>query len=191
MALKIVEAVQLAFGFKTADKKTEQTLVKKPVELLPWEDDPSCGADVPLVIFKTVMPEPPKLQGGWLGAPPTPVEPAEPPKFKGLIVGGGGGGTKVVFKAKTAPVLPALIPTPNYVPATSPGGSYTILDAIQEVANGRKGTLMLVPLKGGPGYKVEGYDPQTGKTKLVGENGMTFKPKIGMREVPIYSPIWR
>lgn len=190
MALKFVTALIAAVTPK----------IDPPVQkLLPWEDDPSCGKDEPQVVYQAppVLPAPPP-QGGWLKFGPKLVTPEaipEVPKPKGLIIGAGVSNTALkIAKSSPAPTAPKVLkpiqpliqPQPVYST-----GAYSILDAIQEKANGRKGTLMLVALKSGVGYKVEGYDFQTGKTKLVGANGMAFSPIIKEREAVQYKPIWR
>lgn len=163
-------------------------------------------------------PEPVTPVGGWLGAPQPATASQATPNLqsipKGLIIGtvSVDSPTRVTFKktpvppaalAKPVKVLTALpkaaqpaskkvatLPPP-YVPSTLPGAAYSILDAIEDYARGRKGTLMLVKVTGGGGYKVIGHDRHTGKTKLSGENGMTFNPQVGMREVNQYRPVWR
>lgn len=83
-------------------------------------------------------------------------------------------------------------PAPAIKPASTPEGTkeYTILDAIHELVGGRKGTLMLMGATTGIGYQVTAVY-EDGRVSLLGPHGMTLRPKIGQREVPLYVPVWR
>lgn len=76
-----------------------------------------------------------------------------------------------------------------------PPEPYTILHAIREMRDGRDGVLMLIKTSTGLGYKVESVydaaDPFGMHIMLSGENGMTWKPKVGIRESLLYTPLWR
>lgn len=105
-----------------------------------------------------------------------------------------------VVKAKPAPTAasnqfdhttpPANPSEPFQELVSSLEGQYTILHALLEVYHGRKGTLMLVNKKTGIGYRVQGVY-EDGTVSLLGPNGMGFKPRVGLREVPQYEPQWR
>ena len=70
----------------------------------------------------------------------------------------------------------------------------TILTEIMAFTNGHKGTLMLVKLATGVGWKVESvYAWRAGSVQvsLSGPNGMTIRPWVGEREVSQYQAVWR
>lgn len=70
-----------------------------------------------------------------------------------------------------------------------PEGEYTILHALKEKFLGKEGTLMLIKKSNGTSYVVKGFDEE--KVVLEGTDGLTFRPRVGQREVPLYEPMWR
>lgn len=68
---------------------------------------------------------------------------------------------------------------------------HSILGALKELADGRKGTLMLVNIETDVAYLVVSFDPKTGKAHLKGEGKMQFHPVITERENARYKPFWR
>ena len=70
-----------------------------------------------------------------------------------------------------------------------PEGEYTILHALKDKFLGKDGTLMLIKKSNGTSYVVKGFDDD--KVILEGSDGLTLRPRVGLREVPLYEPMWR
>lgn len=106
---------------------------------------------------------------------------------------------------QVAPPLKALAPLrapekgrhslpPTRTFPSPPEGSYTILTAIKELSEGRKGTLTLRKEATGVVYTVESVYQVTAEQAhvlLLGPDGLRIKPIVGYREVPQYLPVWR
>lgn len=73
----------------------------------------------------------------------------------------------------------------------SAGGDYNLLDALKELADGRKGHLFIRKDFTDTRYEVIHYDPATCQAKLKTVDGGMLTPVVGMREAMIYSPEWR
>ena len=67
---------------------------------------------------------------------------------------------------------------------------YTILDALKELASGKKGTLMFINKASGMGYVVIGHS-QGFPTTLRGPDKHVIHAMITEREANLYQPLWR
>jgi hypothetical protein len=68
----------------------------------------------------------------------------------------------------------------------------SVLEAIQELQNGRKDTLTIMHIKTGEIYRVLGFDPVEQRIKLeTKSSNQILRPLWTQREESLYTPIWR
>lgn len=112
-----------------------------------------------------------------LPAPAPPVE-AGPAEVAPAVVG--------VVPPSPSSLLSALAKTDASVIL-----GYTILDALKEFEDGRLGVLRLVNVKNPTvSYQVRSWNSLDGRAILAGPDQMVLKPILGVREVPLYTPLW-
>lgn len=92
----------------------------------------------------------------------------------------------VFFSPKIRKVIDAgSTPVPPVVPKED------MLSALRKFADGDNRRLMLI--KGGERdkpFKVRGYDPGTGRVRLLSPDGLRLEARVGERENRLYEPLW-
>lgn len=205
MALKIMSTLAEAIGLKKPEAKPEA--VQTATETVPpWQDPQPVqsiagpvkksnlkiaqGLDIPKGCSHVWNPQTNKCIRCGLHRPGFPEVDLSKPVTKAKATLPPPLSAKAAKSLSDSPQAQSqMLPVPSDIPDSS------ILHAIRELAGGRKGTLMLVSVKTGEGFKVEStydvHDPNQMHIMLTGAHGFTFKPRVGFREVPLYSAVWR
>lgn len=96
------------------------------------------------------------------------------------------------------PVAVLVRPLPPLVKPATPAldvpwntDTQTILEALHELAAGRKSTLVIVRNGTGVSYTVKSFDPETSIARLTGLHKATLSPRMTERENSMYHPRWR